>query len=146
MNDLSELLSNFSWDNYKQISEAISEINQNEMEREMAHQPSMYSYYHGLMASAKHEHNDLQTDVNALTAKLRAGHKNASSVKLTAKDLDDLVMSDEAYITASKDLNEASFRYEVLKGLCRALEHKKDMIVQMSSNRRAETKLYNWGN
>jgi hypothetical protein len=143
MNDLSELLSNFSWDNYKQISEAISEINQNEMEREMAHQPSMYSYYHGLMASAKHEHNDLQTDVNALTAKLRAGHKNASSVKLTAKDLDDLVMSDEAYITASKDLNEASFRYEVLKGLCRALEHKKDMIVQMSSNRRAETKLYN---
>ena len=143
MNDLSELLSNFSWDNYKQISEAISEINQNEMEREMAHQPSMYSYYHGLMASAKHEHNDLQTDVNALTAKLRAGHKNASSVKLTAKDLDDLVMSDEAYITASKDLNEASFRYEVLKGLCRALEHKKDMIVQMTSNRRAETKLYN---
>ena len=143
MNDLSELLSNFSWDNYKQISEAISEINQNEMEREMAHQPSMYSYYHGLMASAKHEHNDLQSDVNALTAKLRAGHKNASSVKLTAKDLDDLVMSDEAYITASKDLNEASFRYEVLKGLCRALEHKKDMIVQMSSNRRAETKLYN---
>ncbi len=143
MNDLSELLSNFSWDNYKQISEAISEINQNEMEREMAHQPSMYSYYHGLMASAKHEHNDLQTDVNALTAKLRAGHKNASSVKLTAKDLDDLVMSDEAYITASKDLNEASFRYEILKGLCRALEHKKDMIVQMSSNRRAETKLYN---
>ena len=143
MNDLSELLSNFSWDNYKQISEAISEINQNEMEKEMAHQPSMYSYYHGLMASAKHEHNDLQTDVNALTAKLRAGHKNASSVKLTAKDLDDLVMSDEAYITASKDLNEASFRYEVLKGLCRALEHKKDMIVQMSSNRRAETKLYN---
>jgi len=143
MNDLSELLSNFSWDNYKQISEAISEINQNEMETEMSKQPSMYSYYHGLMASAKHEHNDLNTDVNALTAKLRAGHKNASSVKLTAKDLDDLVMSDEAYITASKDLNEASFRYEVLKGLCRALEHKKDMIVQMSSNRRAETKLYN---
>ena len=140
---LQALLTNFSWDNYKAISDAISAINQNEIETEMSQQPSMYSYYHGLMASAKHEHNDLQTDVNALTAKLRAGHKNASSVKLTAKDLDDLVMSDEAYITASKDLNEASFRYEVLKGLCRALEHKKDMIVQMSSNRRAETKLYN---
>jgi len=140
---LQDLLTNFSWDNYKQISDAISVINQNEMETEMSLQPSMYSYYHGLMASAKHEHNDLQTDVNALTAKLRAGHKNTSSVKLTAKDLDDLVMSDESYITASKDLNEASFRYEVLKGLCRALEHKKDMIVQMSSNRRAETKLYN---
>lgn len=140
---LQHLLTNFSWENYKEVSDAISEINENQMEREMSQQPSMYSYYHGLMASAKHEYHDLQTDVNALTAKLRAGHKNASSVKLTAKDLDDLVMSDEAYITASKDLNEASFRYEVLKGLCRALEHKKDMIVQMSSNRRAETKLYN---
>ena len=140
---IQDLLTNFNWDNYKEISEAISKVNQNQIETEMAHQASMYSYYHGLMASAKHEYNDLNTDVNALTAKLRAGHKNASSVKLTAKDLDDLVMSDEAYIKASKDLNEASFRYEILKGLCRALEHKKDMIVQMSSNRRAETKLYN---
>jgi hypothetical protein len=141
--EIQELLTNFSWDNYKQISDAISEVNQNEMEREMSQQASMYSYYHGLMASAKHELNDLQTDVQSLISQLRAGHKTGSSVKLTAKDLDDLVFSDEKYVQAQKNLNEASFRYDVLKGLCRALEHKKDMIVQMSSNRRAETKLYN---
>ncbi len=140
---IQDLLTNFNWDNYKEISEAISKVNQNQIETEMSHQASMYSYYHGLMASAKHEYNDLQTDVNSLTAQLRAGHKNGSSVKLTAKDLDDLVFSDQSFVEAQKNLNELSFRYEVLKGLCRALEHKKDMIVQMSSNRRAETKLYN---
>ena len=143
MQDLADLLTNFNWENYKEISDALTKVNQNQIETEMANQASVYSYYHGLMASAKHELDDLRSDVTTLSAKLRAGHRSASSVKLTAQNLDDLVFSDEAYDTAQKELNEASFRYEVLKGLCRALEHKKDMLVQMSSNRRAETKLYN---
>jgi predicted nucleotide-binding protein len=143
MNDLSELLENFNWENYKEISDALTKVNQNQIELDMSNQASVYSYYHGLMASAKHELDDIRSDLTTLVAKLRAGHRSASSTKLTAQNLDDLVFSDEAYDVAQKQLNEASFRYEVLKGLCRALEHKKDMLVQMSSNRRAETKLYN---
>ena len=140
---LQDLLTNFKWDNYKDISDALTEVNQADIEKEMAQQASMYSYYHGLMASAKHELNDLQKDLQRTVSQLRAGHKQGSSVKLTAKDLDDLVFGDQRYDDLQTTVNDASFRYDVLKGLCRALEHKKDMLVQISSNRRAETKLYN---
>jgi len=33
-------------------------------------------------------------------------------------------------------------KYTLLKGLVSSLDHKKDMLVQLSSNRRAETNLY----
>ena len=75
----------------------------------------------------------------ALTRK----EKKASTVaKQTAKDLDDFVESTSEYAVYTEKVNEASFKYTLLKGLVSSLDHKKDMLVQLSSNRRAETNLY----
>ena len=67
---------------------------------------------------------------------------NSPLKKLTAKDLDDIVESTSEYAVYTKSVTDASFQYTLLKGLVSALEHKKDMLVQLSSNRRAETNLY----
>ena len=62
--------------------------------------------------------------------------------KMTAKDLDDLVLSADDYKEYKTNLNDATLKYELLKGLVRSLEHRKDMLQQISANKREETKLY----
>ena len=136
------LLDDFTWDNYKDISDALVKFDGSNIDDEMQRQASLYSYYHGLMIAAKKMVNDLDADLTRLSAKLRSGYKRSSTTKLTAKDLDDLVLADDSFVVAQKEVNEATFKYELLKGLVKALEQKKDMLQQVSANKREEIKLY----
>jgi hypothetical protein len=142
MHELIESLEDFTWENYKDISDALVTFSDYEVENEMVRQASIYSYYYGLMSMAKKMVNERSTQLTRYTAQLRKTAKNGSTTKLTAKDLDDLVFSDDQYQERQVLLNEATFKYELLKGLVRALEQKKDMIIQVSANKREETKLY----
>jgi hypothetical protein len=142
MEDLTVLLEEFTWDNYKTISDAVVKFDEYNIDNEMFRQASIYSYYYGLMGAAKKRMNDLDTELVRLSSTLRRDYKNGTIKKLTAKDLDDLVFADETFVTAQKEVSEATFKYELLKGLVRALEQKKDMLQQVSANKREETKLY----
>ena len=143
MTTIDQLLADFNWDNFRELSDSLAEVNSHDLDTVLSEQASLYSYYSGLMAAAKRKLGSLEANLNRLSGSVRSSLKKGSSVKLTAKDLDDLVFCDEEYISKNDEVIEATFHYDVLKGLCRALEHKKDMLVQLSSNRRAETKLYN---
>jgi hypothetical protein len=142
MKELIASLEDFTWENYKDISDALVKFDEFNIDNEMLRQASIYSYYYGLMSAAKKQMNDLDADVVRLSSKLRSGYKHSATGKLTAKDLDDLVFADETFVTAQKEVSEATFKYELLKGLVRALEQKKDMLQQVSANKREETKLY----
>ena len=142
MHELIESLEDFTWENYKDISDALVKFNEYEVENEMFRQASIYSYYYGLMGMAKKMVGERSVALTRFMSKLRKEAKATSSVKLTAKDLDDLVFSDDQYYTRQTALDDATFKYELLKGLVRALEQKKDMLQQVSANKREETKLY----
>jgi hypothetical protein len=142
MKELIASLDDFTWENYKDISDALVKFDEFSIDNEMLRQASIYSYYYGLMGAAKKQVNDLDADIARLSAKLRSGYKHSATGKLTAKDLDDLVFADDSYQMALTEVNDATFKYELLKGLVRALEQKKDMLQQVSANKREETKLY----
>ena len=142
MHELIESLEDFTWENYKDISDALVQFNEYEVENEMMRQASVYSYYYGLMGMAKKMVNERSLQLTRFMSKLRKEAKSSSSVKLTAKDLDDLVFADDQYHARQTALDDAIFKYELLKGLVRALEQKKDMLQQVSANKREETKLY----
>ena len=142
MHELIESLEDFTWENYKDISDALVKFNEYEVENEMFRQASIYSYYYGLMGMAKKMVNERSLQLTRYQAKLRKEAKFQSKTKLTAKDLDDLVLSEDQYQARQTLLDEATFKYELLKGLVRALEQKKDMLQQVSANKREETKLY----
>ena len=142
MHELIESLEDFTWENYKDISDALVQFNEYEVENEMMRQASIYSYYYGLMGMAKKLVNERSLQLTRFMSKLRKEAKSSSSVKLTAKDLDDLVFADDQYHARQTALDDATFKYELLKGLVRALEQKKDMLQQVSANKREETKLY----
>lgn len=142
MNTLTEALEDFTWDNYKDISDGVVRFDENTVDSEMTRQASMYSYYHGLMSLAKKSINDQQTALGRFAGELRKTVKDSTTAKMTAKDLDDAVFSSPEYFERTNKLNEMNFKFELLKGLVRALEQKKDMMQQVSANRREETKLY----
>lgn len=139
---LLEALEDLTWENYVEVSEALTSVNKLELDSELSKQATIYSYYQGLLSLAKQDverKNLLLTNYASTTRKDR---KESSSTKQTAKDLDDFVESSEEYKELSINLIDAQFKYSLLKGLVSALEQKKDMIIQISSNRRAETNLY----
>ena len=142
MNTLIETLDDFTWENYKDISDALVNFSDHGVEDEMFRQASIYSYYYGLMSRAKRMLNECSVEITRYAANLRKVSKRESSTKLTAKDLDDIVFGDDYYSELQGRVDEATFKYEMLKGLVRALEQKKDMLQQVSANKREETKLY----
>jgi hypothetical protein len=142
MQELIESLEDFTWENYKDISDTLVQFTEYEVENEMFRQASIYSYYHGLMSMAKRMVNERSLQLTRFCSQLRKETKQNSSVKLTAKDLDDHMYSDSQYGEKQAALDEATFKYELLKGLVKSLEQKKDMLQQVSANKREETKLY----
>ena len=141
--DLLEVLEDLTWENYVDVADAATQFDKNEIDNEMARQASVYSYYQGLLSISKKALDDANLELTKFTAQTRKDQKMSSfPKKLTAKDLDDIVESTPEFSVHTKSVTDASFKYTLLKGLVSALEHKKDMLVQLSSNRRAETNLY----
>ena len=108
--------------------------------------PSRYSDYHTLCIKAKKQADEENRVLAELTADL--GNKASAELprnaqKATAKNVENYIFANTDYNNQVQRVNDAQERYLTLKGLVNALELKKDMLVQLNANRRAETKLYN---
>jgi hypothetical protein len=139
---LLEALEDLTWENYVDIADGITQFDKHEIDNEMTRQASVYSYYQGLLSLSKKALDDANLELTKYTAQTRKTQKESTTAKQTAKDLDDFVESSPEFAVYNGKVNEAHFKYTLLKGLVSSLEHKKDMLVQLSSNRRAETNLY----
>ena len=141
--NLLEVLEDLTWANYVDIADAVTKFDKHEIDNELTRQASVYSYYQGLLSICKKTLDDANLKLTTFIAETGKEKKQRSyPKKLTAKDIDNFVESTSYFKEYSKEINEASFKYTLLKGLVGALEQKKDMLVQLSSNRRAETNLY----
>ena len=140
--DLLEALEDLTWENYVDIADGITQYDKHNIDDEMTRQASIYSYYQGLLSISKKRLDDANLGLTTYMAQTRKDKRGSSVAKQTAKDLDDFVESTLEYTEHTKKVNDASFKYTLLKGLVSSLDHKKDMLVQLSSNRRAETNLY----
>jgi hypothetical protein len=139
---LLEALEELNWGNYVEVADAVTQFNVNDLDNSMQKQASIYSYYQGMLSLAKKDLDDAKLDLTKYCATHRKGCKETSRTKITAKDLDDVVESSAAFFDYNKLVHEAEFKYTLIKGLVSSLEQRKDMMVQLSSNRRAETNLY----
>tara|TARA_R110002074_G_scaffold115323_1_gene246153 strand:- start:613 stop:1053 length:441 start_codon:yes stop_codon:yes gene_type:complete len=139
---LLESLDDLTWENYVDIADGITQYDKHAIDDEMTRQASIYSYYQGLLSLAKKRLDDANLELTKFMAQTRKEKKASTAAKQTAKDLDDFVESSSEYQVYNEKVNEASFKYTLIKGLVSSLDHKKDMLVQLSSNRRSETNLY----
>lgn len=142
---LLEFYNSIQIDSYFNLVEELTNINKNDIDGELIRQSSIYSYYAGLLSKAKF---DLDKDTYSLEAKSSELRKSeflrckSTGEKATDKYLDSYVFSHPDYISVTDKLALSSYRYNLLKSLITALDHKRDCLIQLSSNQRAETKLY----
>ena len=138
-----DILDGLTWLDFAEIVNKLVQFEEGNIENEMRQQGSIYSYYYGLMSVAKSQADEAERTRDRLAATVRTKAREENRFKkLTAKDLDDLVLINDDVSDLENELTQATLKYDMLKGLVRALEHKKDCMVQISSNKRAETKLY----
>lgn len=148
MNKADKLLIAFkdmNWENYIQISDAIVRFDKNNIEEAIVDQASIYSYYQGLFTLAKREYDRSQLALAQFVATARKDEqvaRTSSGIKSTEKSLEAYVIALPEYKIKTDYAIELAYKLGLLKGLVEALQHKKDMLVQLSANARAETKLY----
>jgi len=95
------------------------------------------------MVIVKQRVDALEIKIEQKSAQVRLAAVDSSDKKVTDKNLEAIVSADPEIFALKQDYNNLTTRYSLLKSLVTALDHKKDMLIQLSSNQRAETKLYN---
>jgi len=95
------------------------------------------------MVIAKQRMDQMEIQIEQKSAQVRLAAVDSSDKKITDKNLEAIVTADADISALKQDYNNLTTRYSLLKSLVTALDQKKDMLIQLSSNQRAETKLYN---
>lgn len=131
------------WEVYTEVSQALTRIDFSNIQEELVKHPSIYSYYASLRDVAKSECDRASHSADEYAAKLRTSISSdpPKGKRLTDKYLTSLVEDDIEYNNLLKVIIEKQKFYNLLKTLTTSLEHKKDCLVQISANQRAETKI-----
>jgi len=142
--DINEVVNNLDMETYNEICQNITRIDRSNMDVELSHHASHYSYYSAMQDLCKKKLDDKNLDLTMYMAQTRKERKSESAVlgKPTAKDLDDHVCSQEEFRRISLDINELTLKYNMLRSLVQSLGQKKDLLVQLSANMRAEKNIY----
>lgn len=141
-----EEVKSLSFDKYYELTQVLTAIDKSDIQNELSKSTTVFSYYHGLMIMQKKRVDLLNIKLLSLYSAIKNNEllsNKSKGVKLTATYLEDFVNSNNDYVAMKEEVLNQEEIYGYLKALCNALEHKKDMLVQLSANLRSETKLYN---
>jgi hypothetical protein len=148
MNKAAKLLlayDDMTWENYVTICDAIVTIDTSRLEDELTAQPVNYSHWAGLLARAKGEMDLANLRLTQFMASYRSDLQDEaveSGKKKTARDLDSLVERSEDYTKYMEKVNHITQKYNMIKGLVSSLDQRMSSLVQLSSAKKAEMKLY----
>jgi len=143
--DLLLAYQDLDWDLFVDISDSIIRIDENNIDSELIKHASQFSYYSGLCDLSKRDVEQCSLKLTQFSSETRKEHAvvcKAGGKKATAKDLDDHVFSHPTYIELSTAYNDANHKLNLLKSLVYSFIHKKDMLIQLSANSRAEKNIY----
>ena len=143
--DINEVVDNLDMETYNEICQNITRIDRSNMDVELSRHASHYSYYSAMQDLCKRRLDDGNLELTmymARTRKLRTEECFGFAKKPTAKDLDDFVLSQDEYRQLSLEINELTLKHNMLRSLVQSLGQKKDLLVQLSANMRAEKNIY----
>lgn len=135
----------------------IVQIIEGSLTEEFANQPSLYAWFATLaeIASAEYEMQKFDLSVlkanldkkkrEDLKANLEKAKEKGSKEKVTEAMVESAIQSDGKFCQISRELIETGRQYGILKALVKALEQRKDMLIQMGSTRRQEMMMTDMG-
>jgi len=130
----------FNTEKYLELSFELSKIDPTNLDSELVNFTVVYSFYHGILVSAKKLVDNAKLERDTFTATYKTDKRKTR--KYAVADLEDLATSQPEIELLSKKVSSAEEIYSLVKALCNTLEHKKDMLIQLSANSRQEAKIY----
>jgi hypothetical protein len=141
MNELESIFDHLSLDRYRVLQVDALSFDDNNIDEEMSKQAERYAHFHALLAVGKRKLDYATNNLESLKARL-ANELRDSKGKVTAVALENYLNAHPEVLQMQSEYIETEFRYSLLKGLVKALDQRKDMLIQSSANKREETRLY----
>ena len=116
-------------------------INENNLDAELSEQASKFLHIAEKAVQAEKEYQDWKLQVETLEVNLDKQIREqfeAEGKKITEKQVEMEVKSNRVYQEARKKLIELSAKRDLLKNLRDAWYMRKDLLIQMAINKRAE--------
>ncbi len=145
MNNLEVQLDGITEEGYLKLVNQITHLDPNKIDEELQKQASLYSWYHGLLALCKKKVREAESNLEVFESLARNDEYNRrmeEGLKATEKIMESYIKALSEYRELVNTKIQLETKYDLLKGIVTSLSHKKDSLIQMSSNARAEKNIY----
>jgi len=142
--DLLTAYEHLDWDLYVELADFLCKVDRHGIEDELVAFPRMFSYYSGLYEYARQDVAKWEAKLEKMTAELKreaADQLKSSGTRPTVDAVMTRVNTSEELYIFKEDLEVRKGRLGLLKSLVSGMQSKKDMLVQISANSRAEIQL-----
>jgi len=144
MNDI-ETTYNSLAEEYLNLAKNYLTVDEDTMDLAIKRHPSVFAFFGSVLSYAKRESDTLTMNLEILEAKhmeLRRAELASQGTKATQGALNAYILTVTELIDLRTDLLEAQHKYNLARNMTTSLDHQKDMLVQMSANKRAEVRLH----
>lgn len=131
-------------DQYLEITKQYLRVDESNIDQALLKHTGVYAFFGAVLAYAKQREDAAFADLERSEAAIRESKRSESTddgKKITDKTLDAYVKTIPEIQQKQDYCRECSYKYNLAKNIISALDHQKDMLVQISANKRAETKL-----
>lgn len=129
---------------YLDITKKYLNINEHNVEQALLTHTGVYAFFGAVLAYAKREMENFGFERDREEAKVKEDRRQElieEGKKATDRALESYVITCASVADAQHTHQEASHKYYLAKNILNSLDHQKDMLVQISANKRAESKL-----
>jgi len=119
----------------------VVNIDMKDFNGELLNQATLVSWFGTVLAEAIASYEELKDRKERVHASVYLREKDnadKSGAKVTEAKLSSLVLVDDEYEKVQKEYNIMGKQVGILKSLARSLEHRRDMLIQLSANIRKE--------
>ena len=142
--DLLKAYDELDMDLYLKLADSLLSIDKFSVNDEILKHSRIYSYYCGLLEFATRNVKDYEVDMEKHEVDLKNDARDAiiqAGARATVAAVEDYVGRDSTLHTMKKNLEEKRYKQGLLKSLVQSMSHRKDLLVQLSANSRAETRM-----
>jgi len=131
-------------DTYLDITKRYLKVDEINVDKALFQHTGVYAFFGAVLAYAKRELDKASNDFEyeeATCREARRAEMLESGKKATDRALDGHVKTVSTVKEKLRLKEAASYKYHLSKNIVNSLDHQKDMLVQISANKRAESKL-----
>jgi len=132
-------------DTYLDLAKTYLSVREDTLTESLLKHPSVFAFFGAVQSYAKQRKEQLEMSLEIGEAKhmeLRRAELFSQGTKATQGALNAYVVTVPELMEIKTKLKEAEYRYALSRNVVSSLDHQKDMLIQLSANKRAEVRLH----